>query len=183
MTEIVLGCSRIAGPQACSRILLVGELNPYGADPGYALYHEPPNSAGGRLQRLILGVSARRWYLPIWRTNLCEGAWDMDEALDGAGVVLGLDQAPGPWDVIVALGVSVNSALRRRAFRTLTHLTSWPEPFETIGLVLSTHQVTVVNLPHPSGRNLVWNEPDRVQAARDLMRRLVPEIPWGDRDA
>lgn len=183
MTEIVLGCARIAGPQAARRILLVGEVNPYGADPGYALYYEPANSAGGRLQRLIFNVSARRWYLPMWRTNLCEGAWDMDEALDGAGVVLGLDQAPGPWDVIVALGVSVNSALRRRAFRTLTHLTFWPEPFESIALVMATHQVTVVNLPHPSGRNAaMWTE-ERITATRDLMRRLVPEIPWGDRDA
>jgi hypothetical protein len=43
-----------------ARVVLVGESNPYGADPRYALYPLPPQASGGRLAR-ILGLSARQY--------------------------------------------------------------------------------------------------------------------------
>ncbi len=39
--------------------LFVGESNPYGNPERFDLYPEPANSAGGRLCRLVLGVSRR----------------------------------------------------------------------------------------------------------------------------
>ena len=43
--------------QADFRPIIVGEANPYGGDPAYALYPIPENSAGGRLCRLIMALS------------------------------------------------------------------------------------------------------------------------------
>jgi hypothetical protein len=73
VTDEHLGATRIVGHEACSKILLVGETNPYGGDPRYALYNEPSNSAGGRLQRLIFGIGGRQWYLPMWRSTSASG--------------------------------------------------------------------------------------------------------------
>ncbi len=36
-----------------------------------------------------------------------------------------------------------------------------------------------VAVPHPSGRNRVWNDQDAVPRVRALLRALAPAIPWG----
>jgi hypothetical protein len=41
------------------KIVLVGESNPYGADPYYALYPAPDGSAGHRLCCLVLGMTRK----------------------------------------------------------------------------------------------------------------------------
>lgn len=53
------------------RPILVGEANPYGGDPRYALYPLPENSAGGRLCRLILKLEVRQYLRSFDRRNLC----------------------------------------------------------------------------------------------------------------
>jgi hypothetical protein len=40
--------------------LLLGEANPYGGDPRYALYPEPEGSSGWRLCHMVMGLGARR---------------------------------------------------------------------------------------------------------------------------
>jgi len=53
------------------RPVLVGEANPWGSDPFYALYPYPERYAGWRLCHLILGLY-RRTYLGYFdRVNLC----------------------------------------------------------------------------------------------------------------
>ncbi len=169
MTERHLGASHIAGPDACRRVLLVGELNPYGADPDYALYYEPPTSAGGRLQRLILGLPARRWYLPIWRVNLCAGTWDRDAA---SVRMRELWRGDAPWRTVILLGEKPRSAFPEPA----------PMMFGAMAIGHPDAQRTVVCLPHPSGRNQrAWGRP-HIQRTRLLLQELVPEIPWGSLD-
>ncbi len=62
------------------RPLLVGEANPLSADPRYALYPAPPGSTGGRLCRLVLGLSKKDYIGRFDRVNLCAGPWRVREA-------------------------------------------------------------------------------------------------------
>lgn len=179
--ETILDACRITslGSDACRNVLLVGELNPYGAQPGYALYYQPENSAGGRLQRLILGLAARRWYLPIWRTNLCVGTWDDDEARQR---MVRLTSTSAPWRTIVLLGKRVAAA-----YSSGQRL--WPgvDPFvvrqhATISTAI-TAAFSILPLPHPSGRNASsWHDAD-IERAREILRKLEPAIPWGHLEA
>jgi hypothetical protein len=174
VTTELLGASRIDGPAACSKILLVGELNPYGAEARYALYHEPRQAAGFRLQHKILGVNARHTYLPMWRTNLCAGSWQSDEAAKRASTLTG----PGaPWKVVVMLGVKVV-----KAFSGISVIGKL-EMFSSVTVEVSSKPVmTFVALPHPSGRNTIWNGKGAVQLARRLLAAAAPDIHWGEID-
>lgn len=168
MTATHLGASRITGPDACGNILLVGESNPYGGDPRYALYNEPATSAGGRLQRLIFGIEGRRWYLPMWRVNLCVGDFEREAAKRRALELLG----EAPWTTIVLLGRQVQHAFD----------VALPKGF-SFSTIFDRERAKIC-VPHPSGRNAaLWGNPDNVKAARDHMRRVAPEIPWGQLDA
>lgn len=175
MTESRHGASRITGPDECRQLLLVGELNPYGADPRYALYCEPRRSAGGRLQSQILSIGARTWYLPIWRVNLCTGDWDGRDAIRKAEELL---DDTAPWRTIVMLGVKV-----QKAFGYATSA-SMPDNYDyrsvQSAVPFMRRPFTLVSLPHPSGRNAVAWTLDNVYKARGVMREVAPVIPWGE---
>jgi hypothetical protein len=170
MTIEHLGATRIAGHDVCSKILLVGESNPYGSDPRYALYHEPPNAAGHRLQRRILGVDAREWYLPMWRTNLCTGDFSIDDATHRARELIAAD---APWNVVVMLGRKVATAF------ALPGSNFALRPFGNAVSVGFAKVFLTISLPHPSGRNsAIWTRP-AILRARALLAELAPGIPWG----
>lgn len=174
MPEHLLGASRIDGPDPTRRVLICGEVNPYGQDPSYALYHLPERAAGHRLQSMIMGVEARRWYLPMWRTNLCTTSWDGGDAIDRVKTLLD----PGaPWTTIVMLGVKVAKAFEFHTSQGSTPFTSYrsvrsPGPATGSPIVL-------IALPHPSGRNAASWGPPGVQKARAILGKEIPEIPWG----
>ncbi len=128
--------------------LLVGEANPYGADPAFALNPLPEHASGGRLAR-ILGLS-RGDYLRIFdRRNLCPTTWSVPVARREAEAimrVLGRD--------VVLLGSKVAQAFGLRY-----------EPFTTRGRL---HL-----LPHPSGLSRAWNDPESIPRARALLAGLL----------
>lgn len=142
-----------------SKVVLVGELNPYGADPRYALYDEPPQSAGGRMRRLVCGLP-RREYLRLGRVNLCAGKWSTPAARERARILS--DMAEHPAFVLLGRRVA-------RAFGTDLEPFAWRR-FES---------ATLVALPHPSGLCRVWNEPGAFERARAVLREACPEVPWG----
>lgn len=166
------GACRIPGNEACGRVLLVGEDNPLSQDPRYALYHEPRGCAGGRLQARILGVQARQTYLPMWRTNLCAVGWDPVVAVCRA---VELCVGRPSWGVIVMLGTKVAVAFERG---TGVQVDSLGEPARS-----SIDGPILVAIPHPSGRNLAWNDRANVQTARAILREVAPDIPWGELEA
>jgi hypothetical protein len=174
MPENILGASRITGPDVTRSILLVGELNPYGNAIEYALYHEPANAAGHRLQSKILGIDARRWYLPMWRTNLCQSVWSGGGAIDRAGALLSTEV---PWRTLVLLGEKVSKAFEFYTQRSVDQFGCYSyiaPPGSASGVTFS-----IVRLPHPSGRNARNWSGDSVQRARRIMASIVPEVPWG----
>ncbi len=132
------------------RPLLVGECNPYGSDPRYALYPLPAGAAGDRL-REILGLTLRDYLRRFDRVNLCTGRWSAVEARRRAVQVW---QPGRPAHIL--LGAKVCAA--------------WGVPFEPF---TRTPGPGVRILPHPSGRCRVWNEPGAVERARALLADLL----------
>lgn len=142
---------------ATRRALLVGELNPYSDDPRFDLYPIPRGTTGDLLRRNILGVEQRdylRWY---WRENLCRGhsgqrgrRWSLPQARGRAADLKRLhDGQP-----IVLLGRRVADA--------------WGATF---GLPFRRHD-NVIAIPHPSGRNRAWSDPEIVLAVQRALREM-----------
>jgi hypothetical protein len=151
------------------RVLILGENNPYGSDPEFALYCHPPGCAGYRLRR-IFGLPQHQ-YLALHRKNLCDGDWNKDDAKRRAFELLSPE---APWRVIVLLGRKVTETFEKVAL-------------DGVPLIAFTTKqccpgMTLVSLPHPSGRNAgSWN-PNLHERARQILRDLAPELPWGARD-
>lgn len=134
--------------------LLVGESNPYGGDPYYALYPAPDGCAGHRLCCLILGMRRKDYLEHFDRTNLCEGPWSMREARRRA------EETSVPVGrVKILLGSKVAKA------HGLPFL-----PFTYSPLA------AYVVLPHPSGLCRLWNEPGAFERARKLVAEACPDI-------
>ena len=150
------------------RVLLVGEDNPYGSDPEFALYNYPPGCAGYRLRR-ILGLPQHQ-YLALHRTNLCASSgWSMKEARRRSQLLIADPSAP--WRVVVMLGRKVADAFE------------YDRPFFTHGVASRTGgKMILVSLPHPSGRNAGSWSGQAPMRARQILRELAPEVLWGSAD-
>lgn len=138
-------------------IALVGELNPYGQNPRFALYHEPAGASGDRLRRILgLPVAA---YEDLPKYNLCVGFWDPVAAHARAMEIRERHR------FVVALGVKVAHSFPRGP-------RMWESREDQYGVVLA--------LPHPSGRNRIWNNPgEAVLRARRLLDQHWPFVAWG----
>lgn len=184
--ETHLDATRIAGPDACRRILLVGEDNPLSTSPEFALYFQPSGCSGHRLQSKILGLDARRHYLAMWRSNLCCGGWDRSMAKDRAAALCG---QRSPWDTIVLLGVKVAGAfaevLHNREVAQMFEVTRYSGDRLAISVGIrggDPGDTSFVTLPHPSGRNTLWNDKAQIARARHLLWTVAPDVPWGELD-
>lgn len=149
-------------------VILIGEDNPLSAAPEFALYPRPDHCSGHRLMK-ILGMDENA-YLALHRTNLCaRDAWSMREARRRANLML--QDPSAPWRVIVMLGRKVADAF------------DYEQDFFTHGIEPGTATwrvpITLVSLPHPSGRNLIWTTTGTRERARRLLRDLAPSIAWG----
>ena len=156
--------------------ILVGESNPYGADPYFALYPDPRTSAGGRMQRLVLGIKAAT-YIELDRYNLCEGRWSVPVARQRAGELVG--QRPEARIVFVLLGRKVAAAFGLGdvpVFRVVERAKD-----STYGPV-GEAWTRLVLLPHPSGRNRMWQDPTTVTRCREVLGPLCPELNMGEVD-
>ncbi len=132
--------------------LIVGEMNPYGADPYYALYPAPDGCSGHRLCSLILGMHRKTYLESFDRVNLCDGKWSMPAARKRAQELFTYKGK------IIALGAKVARAFEFNPF----------EPF-----VISSH---ILVLPHPSGLCRLWHEPGAFEKARLRVAELCPEL-------
>ena len=143
-----------------NRVILVGENNPYGGDPRYALYPEPANSAGGRLCRLVLGLTVKEYLRRFERVNLLQRPkWSARAARDAAACML---VEKGLTAKFVLLGRKVFDAFSAH----VPDDRSWA-PFVARGQFLM--------LPHPSGLCRIWSEPGRFAQAREAVRDFTAE--------
>lgn len=138
--------------------ILVGELNPYGPNPEFALYCDPPNSAGGRLQRLVLGLHPST-YLAVPRENLCDFKWSAPLARARAARIA--DEG----GLVIALGSKVAAAFG---------LPFTPCEQHDIGVAV------VVVLPHPSGLNRMWADVTLIPRCRKALVDAGCALPFGE---
>lgn len=160
-------------------VTFIGEDNPYGADPEFALYPRPDGCSGHRLCDYILGLSERDYLRMGWieRRNLCGAVWGANAARDNAVALL---HAP-PSRVLVPLGAKVRDAFQWALTRLLVN--GRIETWTTTAIRRDDPKLPIVSilpLPHPSGRNTIWNEAAKRALARSLLRSVAPEIPWGE---
>jgi uracil-DNA glycosylase len=137
--------------------LLVGEMNPYGADPDFALYPLPENATGGRLVR-IMDLTRGDYLEKFDRANLCVGRWSLPLAREAA---VRLQENRGAFDHVVLLGSKVCTAFGEK-FDPFT----WRHARRPDGM--SSYPLVV--LPHPSGLNRAWNVPGAVDRAREVLQ-------------
>lgn len=147
-----------------NRILLVGESNPYGDDPDFALYPLPEHASGGRLAR-ILGLSRGEYLRRHDRVNLCVGAWSMPAAVERALQVHG-ERPEGSG--IVLCGVKVAGAFRRAA--------AYPDDqFKPMSLAQHGSR-WYLTLPHPSGLCRAWGVAGTTERAKAAYEQLWAKV-------
>lgn len=152
------------------RVWLIGENNPYGDDPRYAMYPEPERSAGGRMCRLVLGLSPSKYLLLFERRNLLQAPKWSAPAAKAAANAMRAENA-GNCDTFILLGKLVT-----RAF--FSEKTDVLEPFKSIiySSRIGERARTYLSLPHPSGLSRVWNEPGSFLIARAAVARAAPHL-------
>lgn len=74
--------------------LLIGETNPYGSAPEFALYPLPKGCSGWRLCRLVMGLEMRQYLRAYDRANLLTGKWSLPAARYSARQILLSSSAP-----------------------------------------------------------------------------------------
>lgn len=140
--------------------MLVGANNPLHSAPEYALYPYPPGCTGDRIFQMLesrIPDIRRKQYLDGFeRRNLVNSkVWDAKEAERGAAKLE--QELWGSGRVVVLLGNDVRAAFRHP--RSLLH------PYIVGG-------VTYRQIPHPSGRNLFYNDATN----RELVARLLEDL-------
>lgn len=142
------------------KVWLIGENNPYGPDPQFALYPLPERSAGGRLCSVILGMRRPDYLSAFERVNLLSRPrWSAPAARAAASELLSRVPAGRipDRDRVILLG--------RRVFDACFDGCAW-ESFAKFGRFLS--------LPHPSGLSRAWNDPTAIPRARAAVVELAP---------
>lgn len=142
--------------------LIVGEVNPYGSDPVFALYPLPKGASGDRLCR-ILGMSHAEYLRTFDRANLCAGEWSLREArlkaewliLDGRAAFLLLGRK-----VAYAFQLGKTPFFQCHYGVEQVRNGKWVRP-------------AFLLLPHPSGRCRAWNKPGAVERARKIVTDMM----------
>ena len=152
-----------------AKVLLVGEANPYGGDPHFALYPSPDGCAGHRLCCLVMGLARVEYLERFDRVNLCPREWSARQARERARELWG-EAVHVRRPAVVLLGRKVASCFQseRRGV---------PPPFTWTS---DTTHINVVYLPHPSGLCREWNAPGAFERARAVLRE-AEVLPWEDR--
>lgn len=137
------------------KITLVGECNPYGGDPQFALYPAPDGCSGHRLCCLILGMGRKDYLETFERVNLCVDKWSLPAARASATNII-LERL-GHCRLIL-LGSKVCQA--------------FGVPF----VPFTVADEIMLRLPHPSGLCRLWDEAGAVQKARSAVAAFAPEM-------
>jgi hypothetical protein len=140
------------------RPVIVGMNNPHSDDPKFDLMPFPSGSAGHRLWKMLDDVR------PTWRRDYCDKfmrinllratTWNLAAAREQLSCVL---EAIPDGSTVLLLGRDV-----QRVFQVST------EPMARE----RRHNLNLVSVPHPSGRNLWYNDPKNRKRVGRLLERL-----------
>lgn len=139
------------------RTVLLGMNNPLSLRPEHALFPHPPGCTGHRIYGLLclkFPDMLRHEYLEGFeRVNLVEGHWSMRRARENVPAFVEKYQGR----TVLLFGEAVRTALKLPKRLIL--------PLERDGIVWR-------QLPHPSGRNLWYNDPRSRELAASLLAEL-----------
>lgn len=149
------------------RVLLVGEYNPYGTGPDFALWPGPVGCSGWRLCHTILGMDEAEYLSTFDRVNLLDAShpfagkrWPVRVAREEAA------RLTHPRRVLLGARVAAAHSAVGSRFR----------PFERIDCGADEAlRWTALVLPHPSGLSRLWNDPQAVRRAREAVRALLDD--------
>lgn len=168
------------GGEVSNKPILVGEDNPYGGDPTFALYPSPAGSAGDRLCRKVLELTPSTYLREYDRANLCATKWSAPEAREVARSIM------AQKNYVITLGAKVAKAFGLPTAPFAVHRVRLdlldPLLLEETGGRLTFRppggpQVCVVAvLPHPSGRCRAWNEPKAFERARETLKKWSNDV-------
>jgi hypothetical protein len=142
--------------EALVKPLLVGECNPYGIEPKFALYPLPVNSAGWRLCHKILGLDTTKYLRTFERKNLSNDPFSVVKAREAAKQIIATHAGP-----VILLGAKVCLAFDAPY-----------DPFTVQTSLLGPERAMYI-LPHPSGRARAWNDPQAITRTRTLLREFL----------
>ena len=143
--------------------ILIGMNNPISFESGHELFPAPEGCTGHRLWRLLTartGASRKDYLETFERRNLVRGSVFIKMAARTRAAEI-TRELFGSGRVVVLLGREVQSAF------AIPPLLVHPQ---VIG------GCTWRQLPHPSGRNMWYNEPENVRVAELLMEELYVQF-------
>lgn len=144
------------------KFVIVGMNSPKSSEP---LSTDPPTGSGHRLWQLATarsGISQEDWLEIAHRINLCEGEWNIDDAMRLANS-LRTDLAA---TTTIFLGVEVCRAM-------------W---FAEPPLQWDRRGRPWVMIPHPSGQNIWYNNKAFCAAVECLLDDLIEMTQWKKTD-
>jgi hypothetical protein len=153
-----------------SRVLVVGEVVPEGVSREDAMALGVPGGSGNRLLR-VLGMTEGDFSEYLERVNLCLEKWGLEEAEASVDRLLG--EYGSRYRYFLLLGIKV-----RRAFAGRTR-------FLPVGRYchlgyLPEEKLTLLSIPHPSGRCRSWNDPSAITEVRKVLVAVAGRyVPWG----
>jgi len=154
------------------RGLLVGEAPGPNTNALLPLFPEPGNSAAGRLLRYA-DVDPADWIGKLVRMNMCDGTWSARRAVAGRARALAFLFDESNWHGGQPLRVLLLGARVARAWSCFGTFGYDDRFHHKNGVVLR-----VAWIPHPSGRNLLYNSRrNQLRARRAVLWAL------GERDA
>lgn len=164
-----------SGAPPAPRGLLVGEAPGPRTDPKMPLFPAPNSSSGGRLLRYS-GTYADRFLGRLVRVNLCDGPWSARRAAAGQARILTYLFDPANFYEGAPLRVLLLGARVPRAFGVVPPWTR--AGFGHTELLNDGNPaLSVAWIPHPSGKNLTYNDP-----GNQLRARRAVEWAIGERD-
>ena len=159
------------------RPLLVGLHNPLSPEPEFALYPLPERGTGGRIADMLRPDFTRSEYLRAFdRVNLLEH----DERVSGKEYAARLQRArvrliehvvAGRYQTLVLFGADVWGAVAPVARPARPQWLRW-DNLDVVDRGVGW-RVRFLTLPHPSGRNLWYNNSANRAAASRALRELA----------
>ena len=162
-----------------SKPILIGMNNPVSTRPGHELYPLPEGCTGNRLWRMLnsrTGASMHQYLNTFERRNLVRGV-EYDRLAARARAHEVVQELRGSGRTVVLLGNAVREAFHFCLKNSGDLLSSVPVPDESGLPPLLVHPqeaggCTWRQIPHPSGRNLFYNDAKNREVVALLMEEL-----------
>lgn len=141
--------------------VLIGIHNPVSTQPGYELYPLPVGCTGHRIWQMLAGfdpgITQRGYRDTFDRRNLCVGVISKRAAREAAERIRA--ELYGSGRSVVLLGRDVQNAFG-------------VQPSAPAAAQTTVERITWYQVPHPSGRNHWYNDPENRRLVSGLLGKL-----------